>query len=58
MSSGNKHPSIIAHFVSRYKRNQIYENRFNAKNIKEFLVEGMDKLHNFTCTNKYNYKYI
>jgi len=43
--SANKHPTIIAPSVSRYERNQIYASRFNAKNIEEFPVDGMDKLY-------------
>jgi len=35
---------IIACFISRYKRNQIYANRFNAKSIEELPFEDMDKI--------------
>ena len=38
------HPTIIVQLVSRQMRNQIYDKRFNAKMIEDFLVEGMEKL--------------
>ena len=43
-SSIKKHP-IIVRFVSRLIRNQVYANRYKAKYIKDFPVEGMDKLN-------------
>ena len=38
------HPTIIVRLVSRQKRNEIYAQRFNAKSIEEFPVEGMAQL--------------
>ena len=40
----NKHPTVIVRFVSRQKRNEVYANRFKAKSIEEFPVEGMQNL--------------
>ena len=44
-SSIKRHPTIIVRFVSRLIRNQVYANRYKAKYIKDFPVEGMDKLY-------------
>ena len=40
----NRHPTVIVRFVSRQKRNETYANRFKAKSIEEFPVEGMQNL--------------
>ena len=46
--SGSKttktYPTVIVSFVSRQKRNEMYENRFKAKEIDDFPVEGMKNL--------------
>ena len=39
-----RHPTVIVRFVSRQKRNEMYENRFKAKEIEDFPVEGMKNL--------------
>ena len=44
-SSIKRHPTIIVRFVSRLIRNQVYANRYKAKYIKDFPVEGMEKLY-------------
>ena len=44
-SSIKRHPTIIIRFVSRLIRNQVYANRYKAKYIKDFPVEGMEKLY-------------
>ena len=40
-SQKSANPTIIARFVSRDKRNKLYENRFKAKDIDDFPVDGM-----------------
>jgi len=37
-TAANKHPTIIVRFVSRMKRNEVYANRFKAKDIEEFQL--------------------
>ena len=44
-SQKSAHPAIIARFVSRDKRNKLYENRFIAKDIDDFPVDGMTELY-------------
>ena len=41
----NTHPLIIARFVDQYKRNQLYEIRYKAKDISNFPVKNMAYLH-------------
>ena len=43
-NKATNHPTIIVRLVSRLKRNKIYANRFKAKNIEGFPVDGMEKL--------------
>ena len=38
-------PAIIVRFISRYKRNEMYENRFKAKEIDNFPVQDMTYLY-------------
>jgi len=40
-----KHPTIIVRFISRHKRNEIYANRFKAKNMDEFPVDNMEQFY-------------
>ena len=44
-SQKSAHPAIIARFVSRDKRNKLYENRFKAKDIDDFPFDGMTELY-------------
>ena len=39
------HSTIVARFFSRDKRNKFYKNRFKAKDIDDFSVDGMTKLY-------------
>ena len=43
-NKANNHPTIILRLVSRLKRNEIYANRFKAKDIEGFPVDGMEKV--------------
>ena len=43
-NKATNHPTTIVRLVSRLKRNEIYANRFEAKDIEGFLVEGMEKV--------------
>ena len=45
ISNGSEHPTIIIRLVSRQKRNEIYENQFKARDIKEFPVNNMERLY-------------
>ena len=38
------HATIIVRLVNRLKRNEIYANRFKAKDIEGFPVDGMEKV--------------
>ena len=39
------HPAIIIRFISRHKRNEMYENRCKAKEIDNFPVKDMSCLY-------------
>ena len=41
----NTHPLTIVRFVNRYKRNEMYENRYKAQDISEFPVDNMTQLY-------------
>ena len=43
-NKATNHPTIILRLVSRLKRNEIYANRFKAKDIEGFPVDGMEKV--------------
>ena len=43
-NKATNHPTIIVRLVSRLKRNEIYANRFKAKDIEGFPVHGMEKV--------------
>ena len=42
-SSDKQHPPITVRFLSRYKKNEVHYKRFNAKDINEYPVNGMDR---------------
>ena len=51
IEEGTNYPIIIVRLVSRQKRNEIYANRFKAKDIEGFPLENMEKIfinENFT----------
>ena len=43
-SKATNHPTTIVRLVSRQKRNEIYANRFKAKDIEGFSVDDVEKL--------------
>ena len=43
-NKATNHFTIIVRLVNRQKRNEIYENRFKAKNIEGFPVDRTEKL--------------
>ena len=43
-NKATNHPTIIVRLVSRLKHNEIYANRFKAKDIEGFPVDGMEKM--------------
>ena len=43
-NKATNHSTIIVRLVTRQKCNEIYANRFKAKNIEGFPVDGMEKL--------------
>ena len=45
ISNGSKRPTTTLRLVNRLKKNEIYENRFKARDIKEFPVNNIERLH-------------
>ena len=43
--TNRRYPEILVRFISRQKRNEMYSKRMKAKDISDFPVQGMNKLH-------------